>query len=103
MKTIRLNDKMWFGKYKNHRMIDILKSDRFYLDSLREQKLIDYDKSILEFISSASDFDFFVVKKTMNVGRIERPPRNINYIDDQWWGVDVTADQNNVNEPLSEA
>jgi len=51
MKKVRLNDKMWFGKYKNMRMSDVLIRDRMYIESLRDQKLIEYDDNILEFLS----------------------------------------------------
>jgi len=48
MKTIRLNDRMWFGKYKNMRMVDILEKDKHYLDDLCSKGLINYDEKILE-------------------------------------------------------
>jgi len=52
MKTIRLNDKMWFGKYKDHRMMDILNRDRSYLDRLCDSGLIKYDDKIIDYIKN---------------------------------------------------
>lgn len=50
MKTVRLKDRMWFGKYKGARISDVILKDKKILDELCSKGLIEYDEKVLKFI-----------------------------------------------------
>lgn len=47
-KIIRLNDRIWFGKYKGSRIIDIIKMDKSHILKLNEIHNFELDKKIYE-------------------------------------------------------
>jgi len=49
-KIIRLNDRIWFGKYKGSRIIDIIKMDKSHILKLNEIHNLELDKKIYEMI-----------------------------------------------------
>ena len=49
-KEVRLNDKMWFGKYQGKSIKDIIHIDKGFLDNLVVTDKIKFNKNILEYI-----------------------------------------------------
>jgi len=49
-KEIRLNDKIWFGKYKGKTVKVILNGDKQFLDNLVERGKIIYGKNIIDYL-----------------------------------------------------
>jgi len=50
-KEVRLNDKIWFGKYRGRTIKDILEYDRCFLDTLLDKGKITYHQNVLDFVS----------------------------------------------------
>lgn len=50
IKEVRLNDKMWFGKYKNLSIRDIICKDRMYLESLMLTGKIKYSENVEKYL-----------------------------------------------------
>lgn len=50
IKEVRLNDKIWFGKYKGHTIKEILSIDRHYLDDLMFKNKIVYSENIIKYL-----------------------------------------------------
>jgi len=50
-KEVRLNDKLWFGKYKGKSIRVILDSDRNFLDNLVNKGTIKYGSNIIDYIN----------------------------------------------------
>jgi hypothetical protein len=54
MKEVRLNDKMWFGKYKDLSIKDIISRDRMYVESLMMSGKIKYSEKVDSYIRDSS-------------------------------------------------
>lgn len=52
MKEVRLNDKLWFGKYKNVRMSDIIKTDPTFIQKIIKEGKIKLDKKSIDLFES---------------------------------------------------
>jgi hypothetical protein len=50
-KEVRLNDKMWFGRYKGRTIMDILECDKSFLDSLLFRNKITYHKNVMDYLN----------------------------------------------------
>lgn len=51
-KEVRLNDKMWYGKYQGKTIKFILENDRNFLDILIDKGKISYHKNVLDYLNS---------------------------------------------------
>lgn len=49
-KKVRLNDKIWFGKYRGRTIRDILDYDSHFLDILLDNGKITYHENVLDFL-----------------------------------------------------
>lgn len=54
MKEIRYNDRIWFGKYKNKRISEILKIDPKFVQGLVKEDKICLDDRVMEHLSEKS-------------------------------------------------
>jgi hypothetical protein len=50
MKELRLNDKIWFGKYKDKRVVDVLDLDKNFLDKMVESGKYFYSDNVKNYI-----------------------------------------------------
>lgn len=55
MKIVRLNDKMWFGKYIGLTIKDILNRDKKFLDNLVNSGLISYHDNVLNYLENGNE------------------------------------------------
>lgn len=51
MKIVRLNDKMWFGKYLGMSIKDVLMRDKKFLDVLVNKGKISYHENVQDFLN----------------------------------------------------
>lgn len=51
-KEVRLNDKMWFGKYRGRTIKDLLNIDRYYLDDLVMKNKIIFSKNVTDYLGN---------------------------------------------------
>lgn len=53
-KEVRLNDKLWFGKYQGKSIKDVIDSDRGFLDNLVINGRIKYGQNVIDYIKGLS-------------------------------------------------
>jgi len=56
MKKVRLNDKIWFGKYKGHTIKEILSIDKMFIDKMIDKGKIIYDDNILDYLNQKNKY-----------------------------------------------
>lgn len=72
MKEVRLNDKIWFGKYKGVTIKELLNSDRYFLDSLIIKRKIKFSQNVINYLGGNNE----KMKKYPNIV--------FNYNHDDW-------------------
>jgi len=55
-KEIRLNDKMWFGKYKGLTIKKIIDMDRGFLEVMKKKDKIIYSDSVLKYTNDRGSY-----------------------------------------------
>jgi len=51
-KEVRINDKMWYGKYKGMTMKDLLYRDRGFLDNMVDRGKIEFHQNVLDYLKN---------------------------------------------------
>lgn len=76
MKIVRLNDKMWFGKYKNLTIKDVICRDKDFLDKLMNVGKIGYHDNVIKFIDDTygKKNDFWMPEPLPDFTMATRPP-----------------------------
>ena len=75
MKEIRLNDKMWFGKYKGVRMKDVADRDRMFLDKLLlDNTDFEFAENLKSYLGKRKSFGDNGDRPIYNYGAVGRNP-----------------------------
>lgn len=78
MKKIRLNDRMWFGKYNGMRMCDLLSNDLSYVDKLLKEENVTLDAKCMDIFERKTGRN--KINKISSLNRGDRPPDYVHYI-----------------------
>jgi len=80
-KEVRLNDKLWFGKYKNMTFKILLGHDPAYLNNLVDKGKITFHQNIKDYLNSDEK-----PKKSPYGSGSWRPSYTSDWESDNWWG-----------------
>lgn len=79
MKEIRLNDKMWFGKYSGYSIKDIMDRDMLYVDKLISGSKFKINDNIFKYIEKRNE-----ERRKSRWGEDDRPSRSFYYQPTNW-------------------
>ncbi len=83
-KEVRLNDKIWFGKYRGRTIKDILDYDRCFLDTLLDKGKITYHKNVLDFLIKPKSNSGFSGYGSSGGGYTSSSQRYSDWSDNNW-------------------
>ena len=83
-KEVRLNDKLWFGKYKNLTFKMLLGHDPTYLNNLIDKGKITFHQNIKDYLNSQEKPKKSPYGNT-SIGGSWRPSYTSDWESDNWW------------------
>lgn len=84
VKEVRLNDKLWFGKYKGKTIKDIINCDRNFIENLVTNNKITYNKNVIDYINES----LFSMEK-----KLSRMEPRLAY-DERPWEIEIPEPSN---------
>lgn len=70
---IELNEKLWFGKYKGERLIDVIKNNSNYIKKLYDEYDVELSDEAFNYYKDIKNKSFSEIRQNVIYGEIRNP------------------------------